>query len=118
MNKRFFLMAALCAALAPLTAAAAPRSYGSAMGQARRVECGSQMRNLAQYMMMGDNNLPASPRYFTDLGCPAQLLVCPGSGEKYRFLVKGRVRKTGAKVAILRCPTHGIVLYSDGSTGK
>lgn len=120
MKKRFFLMAALCLGLAlmPSLAKAAPGSYGAAMGQARSVECASQMRSLGQYLMMGDNNLPASARYFTDNGCPAKLLVCPASGEKYKFLVKGRVRKTGAKVPVLRCPTHGIVLYSDGSTGK
>ena len=105
-------------ALAPQLADAAPRGiYGSAMGQARSVECSSQMRNLGQYLMMGGDRLPVSDKYFTDNGCPAKLLVCPGSGEKYKFLVSGRVRRTGAKVAILRCPTHGIVLYSDGSCG-
>ena len=119
MKKRFFLMAALCLGLAlvPSPADAAPGSYGAAMGQARSVECTSQMRSLGQYLMMGGNYLPTSARYFTDNGCPAKLLVCPGSGEKYKFLVKGRVRNAG-KVAVLRCPTHGIVLYSDGSTGK
>ena len=122
MKNIFYLTAAaLCLglALASNPAAAAPRSvYGSATGQARSVECTSQMRNLGQYLMMGGNTLPTSARYFTDNGCPAQLLVCPASGEKYKFLVKGRVRRTGARVPVLRCPTHGIVLYSDGSTGK
>ena len=90
--------------------------YGSAMQKARSSDCLNNMRNLSQYMMMCGEYLPTSARDFTQNGCPGEVLRCPAGGD-YEFLVKGRVRNAG-KVKVLRCPTHDLVLYSDGSASS
>lgn len=96
----------------------AQTAYGSAMERARSTECLTRMMGLKTYLVMGGDYLPASREEFAKAGCPDEMLSCPG-GEKYEFLVKGKVRNAG-KVPFLRCPTHELVLYSDGtaSSGK
>jgi len=91
--------------------------YGSAMAQGRATDCLNQMINLRSYLFMGGDWLPTSEKDLAASGCRDELLVCPGNGAKYEFLVKGKVRNAG-KVPVLRCPTHDLVLYSDGSASS
>jgi len=99
----------------PAKPAAKPQTaYGSAMAKGRSVDCMNNMRSLSQYLMMCGDCLPTSQREFMQNGCPGEVLRCPAGGD-YEFLVKGKVRNAG-KVPVLRCPTHGVILYSDGST--
>ena len=96
------------------TAQAQPQTvYGSAMEKSKSTDCLMQMRNLHGFWAT-EEYLPTSANNFS-----GATLKCPGSGADYEFLVKGRVRNTG-KVPVLRCPTHDLVLYSDGSasTGR
>ena len=90
--------------------------YGKSMEKGRAADCGNNMRNLSQYLMMGGEYLPTSARDFTQNGCPAEVLRCPAGGD-YEFLVKGRTRNAG-KVKVLRCPNHGFELCSDGSVSN
>ena len=92
---------------APVRAAGA---YGSAMEKAKSTDCLMQMRNL-HGLWAAAEYLPTSAN---DLGGAGAALKCPGSGADYEFLVSGKVRNAG-KVKVLRCPTHDLVLYSDGS---
>ena len=90
--------------------------YGSAMERGRAVECAGRMTGMGQYLMMCGDYLPTSREDFAKAGCPDEMLNCPG-GEKYEFLVTGKVRNAG-KVKVLRCPTHELVLWSDGSASS
>ena len=90
--------------------------YGKSMEKGRSADCQNNMRNLSQYLMMCGDYLPTSAREFTQNGCPGETLRCPAGGD-YEFLVKGRTRNAG-KVPVLRCPKHGLVLCSDGSTAS
>ena len=87
--------------------------YGSAMEKAKSTDCLMQMRGL-QGFWAAEEYLPTSAKELS-----GATLKCPGSGADYEFLVKGRVRNAG-KVPVLRCPTHDLTLYSDGSasTGR
>lgn len=129
MRHRFLLIAgiALCAVVLlagcgkpeakpaekPQAPAKAQTAYGSAMERARSTECLMRLMGLKPYLMMVGDYLPASREEFAKTGCPDEMLSCPG-GEKYEFLVEGKVRNSG-KVPFLRCPTHALVLYSDGT---
>ena len=87
--------------------------YGSAMEKAKSTDCLMQMKGL-QGLWAAEEYLPSSAK---DLS--GATLKCPGSGADYVFLVSGKVRNKG-KVPVLRCPTHDLTLYSDGSasTGR
>ena len=100
----------------PQAPAKAQTVYGSAMERGRATECLTRMMGLGQYLMMSGEYLPASREDFAKTGCSDEMLNCPG-GEKYEFLVKGKVRNAG-KVKVLRCPTHELVLWSDGSASS
>ena len=82
--------------------------YGSAMEKAKSTDCLMQMRGLHGFWA-SEEYLPSSAQELS-----GATLKCPGSGENYVFLVTGRVRNAG-KIPVLRCPTHELVLYSDGS---
>ena len=128
MRHRFFLIAgiALCAGLL-LTGCDKPKAkaaedkanaqaqtvYGSAMEKAKSTDCLNQMSGLRGFWA-AEEYLPTSAKDFPGAG---SALKCPGSGADYEFLVKGRVRNAG-KVPVLRCPTHDLTLYSDGSTAS
>ena len=90
--------------------------YGSAMERGKATECLTRVMGLKTYLVMGGEYLPASREDFNNLGCPDEMLSCPG-GEKYEFLVTGKVRNAG-KVKVLRCPVHELVLWSDGSASS
>ena len=100
----------------PEAPAKARSAYGSAMERGKAAECLTRMMGLKPYLVMGGEYLPASREEFAKTGCPDEMLICPG-GEKYEFLVKGKVRNSG-KIGVLRCPTHELVLYSDGSAAS
>ena len=91
-------------------AAQAHSVYGSAMEKAKSTDCLMQMRNLHGFWA-AEEFLPTSANDFAGAG---SALKCPGSGADYEFLVSGKVRNAG-KVPVLRCPTHDLTLYSDGS---
>ena len=93
--------------------ARAARVYGSSMEKAKSTDCLMQLRNL-HGLWAAEEYLPTSA---TDLGGAGAALKCPGSGADYEFLVSGKVRNAG-KVKVLRCPTHDLVLYSDGSASS
>ncbi|MBP5532287.1 MAG: hypothetical protein J6Y54_09720 [Lentisphaeria bacterium] len=94
----------------PAAQAQARTVYGSAMEKAKSTDCLMQMRNLHGFWA-AEEYLPTLASGFAGAG---SALKCPGSGADYEFLVSGRVRNAG-KVPVLRCPTHNLVLYSDGS---
>ena len=88
-------------------------AYGSAMERAKSTDCLNQMNNLRGFWA-AEEYLPTSAKDFPGAG---SALKCPGSGKDYEFLVSGRVRNAG-KVPVLRCPTHDLVLWSDGSASR
>ena len=92
----------------PAAPAQAQTVYGSAMEKAKSTDCLMQMRNLHGFWA-AEEYLPTSAKEL-----PGATLKCPGSGADYEFLVTGKVRNAG-KVPVLRCPTHNLVLYSDGN---
>jgi len=100
-------------------AAKAPESpkaqtvYGSSMEKAKSTDCLMQMRGL-HGLWAAEEYLPTSAN---DLSGAGSALKCPGSGADYEFLVKGKVRNAGKK-PVLRCPTHDLVLYSDGTASS
>ena len=88
-------------------------AYGSAMENAKSTECLMQMNGLAGFWAE-KKFLPTSAAEMPDAG---SALKCPGSGADYEFLQKEKVCDTG-KVPVLRCPTHNLVLYSDGKASN
>ena len=108
---------------APAKAAPAPAKAAARMIPGRSLERGSALdcaNNLKQagvfvLIYANDHNdwLPEAPAALVGSGCPENVLRCPG-GDKFEYLIAGKVRGGDRNLPVARCAKHNLVLYADG----